>query len=338
VLRNNQPYLGDEMEYGPNSAGELIPKLDIIAPLTVQQQIIGGMEVELDLRRTMLLIQQRDGIYESELVGSTLLASLVLLFFIVLVVYRWLVRPVRVMAQGTALIASGRFDTRIRTNHRDELGNLASSINRMAHSLKQLFNEQENAYMEALKALTMALEAKDAYTAGHSGRVAHYAKLLGKRIELADEALKLLHQGALMHDLGKIGIPDNILNKAGKLDEHEYEIMQQHPHYTYTIMRPLKRFKAFADIARWHHERWDGAGYPDGLVGEQIPLLARIVSIADTWDAMTGDRIYRKGMPAEQALSTLEQEKDLGQWDPQLLASFIDMVRAEQRSRHKDSP
>ncbi len=186
-----------------------------------------------------------------------------------------------------------------------------------------------------MQALAKALEAKDAYTATHSARVSRYSVLLGRRIGLPEQELTLLKQGALMHDLGKIGIPDAILNKPGPLDDREYEVMKQHPEATYTIMRPLTRFKVFAEIARWHHERWDGNGYPDGLKGVAIPLLARIVAIADTWDAMTGDRVYRKAMTVEKALSILDRERGSGQWDTALLDSFIAMIRDQEETREE---
>jgi len=185
-----------------------------------------------------------------------------------------------------------------------------------------------------LQSLARALEAKDSYTAGHSGRVAKFSTQLGKHVGVDENQLKLLKHGALMHDLGKIGINDAILNKPGALSDDEYEIMKQHPASTAKIMKPLKRFKEFAEIAAWHHERWDGKGYPDGLKGEKIPLLARIVCIADTWDAMTGDRIYRKGMTVVKALSILDKEKDHGQWDPALIRAFIEMIGNEVDTSH----
>lgn len=333
VLRKGTPYMGNEVEYEIDESGNTIPKIDVIAPLVLHGKVFGGIEAELDLRNTMQLIKQHDNKYENEMLSIFTMASLALLLFIAFVIYRWLVRPVHIMREGTALIAGGDFNARIQTLAHDELGDLADSINIMADSLQQLFDEQERAYMESLKALSKALEAKDVYTAGHSTRVAHYARLLGKRIGLDEQQLKILHQGCLMHDLGKIGISDTILNKTSKLEEWEYEIMQTHPQLTYAIMRPLTRFKDFADVARWHHERWDGAGYPDGLSGEEIPLLARIVAIADTWDAMTGDRVYREGMSASKALSIMEGERDHGQWDPDLLDRFIEMIREEHRAR-----
>ena len=192
--------------------------------------------------------------------------------------------------------------------------------------LDRMLTEQERAYLEAMQSLNKALEAKDAYTARHSHRVAEFAGMLGKRVGLNAEELNTLRQGALMHDLGKIGIPDKILNKAGPLDDREYEVMRSHVVHTAAIMQPLKRITAFTEIASWHHERWDGSGYPDGLAGEEIPLPARIVAIADAWDAMTDDRVYRKGMPVMKALAIMERERDSGQWDPELLDVFIEMI------------
>jgi len=238
-------------------------------------------------------------------------------------------RPLRLLSETAGSIAEGDFSSRAEISRRDELGRLADSVNQMADSIEQLLAVQEQAYLQALKALTQALQKKDRYTAGHSGRVKHYSLKLGERLGLDTATLDLLGRGALMHDVGKIGIPDAVLNKPAPLDEEEYAVMRQHPTFTAAIMRPLLRFRAFAEIAAWHHERWDGAGYPDGLSRDEIPQLARIVAIADAWDAMTGDRIYRKGMSVEKALGILEAEADDGQFDPELIRLFIAMINDE---------
>jgi HD-GYP domain-containing protein (c-di-GMP phosphodiesterase class II) len=233
------------------------------------------------------------------------------------------------LSETAGAIAGGDFSSRARIRRRDELGSLADSVNQMAESIDKLLQAQEQAYLQALKSLTKALQTKDPYTAGHSGRVKHYSLKLGGRLGLDEATLDLLGRGALVHDIGKIGIPDAILNKPAPLDDEEYAVMRQHPTFTAAIMRPLVRFRAFTEIAAWHHERWDGGGYPDGLAGEEVPLLARIVAIADAWDAMTGDRIYRKGMPVEKALGILEAEADDGQFDPDLIRAFTGMIREE---------
>ena len=181
--------------------------------------------------------------------------------------------------------------------------------------------------MGILFALAKALEARDDNTSSHSLNVTRYSMLLGENIGLDEEELRALSQGALMHDLGKIGIPDNILKKPGGLDESEFEIIKQHPMMTSEILATLETSDHFAAIARSHHERWDGTGYPDGLNGEDIPLLARIVAIADAWDAMTSNRVYRNAMNENIALDIFEREQDSGQWDPYLVGKFIKLIR-----------
>lgn len=235
--------------------------------------------------------------------------------------------PLASLAGTAQAIAAGRLDSRASVRRKDEIASLAVSINKMAVSIENLVLEQEKGVHQMVKSLTKALEAKDTYTAAHSGSVTSLARRLGRCVGLDEPSLDLLTQGALVHDVGKIGIPEAILNKPGPLDEDEFVIMREHAAYADKIMRPLVRAKEFAQIARSHHERWDGNGYPDGLKGEEIPLLARIVSIVDSWDAMTGDRCYRKGMPVEKALGIFEAEKDSGQWDPKLVREFLAMMR-----------
>lgn len=334
VLEEDVIYLGDEIEYEKDpKTGELAAKADVIVPIHMQGKVVAGLEAELDMQATLQQIQQLDNTYERKFL---LMAALTTLLSVVLswwLMRRGLINPIKKLSVVTRRIATGDLEARSEPFNEREFDSLAEAINQMADSIQQLFNEQEQSYLQTLQALAKALEAKDAYTASHSGRVAKFSVMLGKRIGLPAEQLKLLKQGALMHDLGKIGISDTLLNKPGELNDEEYELMKNHPVMTATIMRPLKRFKEFAEIAAWHHERWDGDGYPDGLKGEEIPLLARIVAIADTWDAMTGDRVYRKGMTVETAVSILEQEVESGQWDPALMAEFIDMIRSEQEVR-----
>jgi len=183
--------------------------------------------------------------------------------------------------------------------------------------------------MGILFALAKALEARDDDTASHSLNVTKYAMLLGRQLGLSEEEMRILGQGAMLHDLGKIGIPDKILKKPGDLDDVEFERIKEHPRLTSEILAPLETSNHYSAIARSHHERWDGKGYPDGLNGEDIPLLARIVAIADAWDAMTSNRVYRAGMSEQLALEILEREKDWGQWDPYLTQEFIRVILKE---------
>jgi putative nucleotidyltransferase with HDIG domain len=181
--------------------------------------------------------------------------------------------------------------------------------------------------MGILFALAKALEARDDNTSSHSLNVTRYSMLLGEHLGLSEEELRALSQGALLHDLGKIGIPDDILKKPGDLNDAEFEIIKTHPMMTTEILDSIETSDHFAAIARSHHERWDGAGYPDGLYGEDIPLLARIVAIADAWDAMTSNRVYRDAMSENIALDIFEREKNSGQWDPYLVEKFLKLMR-----------
>ncbi len=237
--------------------------------------------------------------------------------------------PLVQMSVTARELSHGKLHSRTGLKRRDEIGRLSRSIDRMADSIERLQLEQEQAYRDMIMTLHRALEKKDTYTAGHSGRVTRTSLKLGQRIGLDADTLEILRFGALTHDLGKIGIDDAILNKPAPLEGDEIGIMRQHPVFSKTIMKPLVRFQEYAEIAGSHHEHWDGSGYPDGLKGEEIHLLARIVAIADAWDSMIGDRVYRKGMAVEDALAILESELDSGQFDPELLAAFVGMMREE---------
>ncbi len=170
-------------------------------------------------------------------------------------------------------------------------------------------------------ALTQALDARDHDTEGHSQRVTVLALKIGKEMGMDETALNSMRLGALLHDVGKIGIPDAILHKPGPLDEREWELMRQHPQIGYDILRGIKFLAPALDIVRCHHEQYDGSGYPAGLKGETIPLSARIFSVADVYDALTCDRPYR---PAFTHVDTMNEiRKNIGrQFDPAVVAVF----------------
>ncbi|MDX1605826.1 MAG: HD domain-containing phosphohydrolase, partial [Candidatus Competibacterales bacterium] len=238
--------------------------------------------------------------------------------------------PIQRIIEATGHIARGEPHRQLELNRRDELGELACSIDSMAHHLTTLRHEQDQALLRMVRSLTRALEQKDSYTATHSRRVSHYAVKLGRRLQLSERSLRDLRFGALIHDLGKIGVPDRVLGKPGRLTVEEQRLMHSHPAHAARILAPLRqRAPAAVEIAVHHHERWDGSGYPEGLRGGQIPLLARIVAIADAWESMTSDRVYRPAMTSERALSILECEYNSGQWDPELMREFIGLIREE---------
>lgn len=192
--------------------------------------------------------------------------------------------------------------------------------------LKQFTDELEHAE-SVLFALARSVEAKDPYTEGHCERLSRYSVALGKRLGLPQADLEALHRGGILHDLGKIAVPDAILLKPGPLTAEECRIMQEHPVRGYDICQPLRSFRSVLPIIRHHHEHWNGSGYPDGLSGERIPLAARILQIVDVYDALTTDRPYRRAMRLEDALSMIEQETARGWWDPTLVPVFTAIVR-----------
>lgn len=192
--------------------------------------------------------------------------------------------------------------------------------------LSSLYDELDHS--EAIMfSLVESLEAKDLYTRGHSERVAKYSVILGKALGLPTRDIEDLRKGSLLHDIGKIGVKENVLNKEGRLTAEELEHIRSHPARGYDICKGLKSFKRLLPIIRWHHERMDGKGYPDGLKGEEIPLTARICSITDAFDAMTSHRPYRRGVNPIQAAQIFERELGSGQWDDDIVKVFIRLIK-----------
>ena len=192
----------------------------------------------------------------------------------------------------------------------------------------ELFNNLEKAYLDTLSALTNAIDAKDSYTRGHSDRVTDLSVKLAVEAGVDYEDVEKIRLGGMLHDIGKIGIPEIILNKPGRLDNSEYEIIKSHPVLGVSILGSVEFLQKIVPIIKHHHERYDGKGYPDQLKGEEIPYLARIVSIVDTFDAMTTNRPYRKALTTEESLKEIERCKG-SQFDPELVDIFIKMARRD---------
>ncbi|QJW44841.1 HD-GYP domain-containing protein [bacterium BFN5] len=181
---------------------------------------------------------------------------------------------------------------------------------------------------QLVDALAAALDAKSSYTLGHSERVADIALLIAQRMGLNAETQHLVHIGAHLHDIGKIGIPDEVLNKPGRLTDEQFAVIKQHPVIGYSIVNKVKSFSAISDIVRFHHERFDGNGYPDGLKGHKIPLGARIVAVADSYDAMTTPRIYRHCFTPLEAIQEIKRCQGT-QFDPAVVECFIALMQKD---------
>jgi len=199
---------------------------------------------------------------------------------------------------------------------------------RYAEDVRRLYVQQQRGICQSLLGLANALEAKDPYTRGHSDRVSRWSRRLGAALGLGAREIEVITQAGLLHDLGKIGVPETVLRKAGPLDAAEWDVMRRHPLIGAQILAPLDFFARGSLIVRHHHERWDGSGYPDGLAGDLIPLGARVVAVADVYDALTSLRPYRVAFTPAAALAYLVREAGRT-LDERIVATFVALHRSE---------
>jgi cyclic di-GMP phosphodiesterase len=200
---------------------------------------------------------------------------------------------------------------------------------------RKLMNERKNleethkqllfAYDETIEGWSRAMDLRDKETEGHSQRVTELTLKLASAFGIPKQDLVHVRRGALLHDMGKLGIPDSILLKAGKLNDEEWEFMRQHPQLAYNMLYPIEYLRPAMEIPFCHHEKWDGTGYPRGLQGEQIPLAARLFAIVDVWDALTSDRPYRKAWEREKVLTYIKEESGK-HFDPTVVEAFLQLI------------
>ena len=218
----------------------------------------------------------------------------------------------------------------MKKNNVFELPSLTTALSLMglASHVEELKADNKKISEQAARTILKALDCKDSYTFGHSMRVAYFSLVTGREAGLSQDELHELELSALFHDIGKIGTPDAVLNKPSRLSEEEFLIMKQHPEKSYEILKEFPYFEKIATNAGSHHERFDGKGYPHGTKGENIPVAGRIILIADTFDAMTSTRTYRKGLPYEVAFEELLQFSGT-QFDPNMVKIFIQGMQKE---------
>ncbi|MGI9069513.1 MAG: HD domain-containing phosphohydrolase [Pyrinomonadaceae bacterium] len=216
----------------------------------------------------------------------------------------------RALEHQDLIVAKQRYE-----DHLEEL------VEQRTAELDQALNSLEDAYRSTLRALTAALETRDLETHGHSERVVTYSLRLGREYGLDSQRIKALEFGSLLHDIGKIGVPDSILRKPAKLSDDEWVLMRQHPVHGQQILRGVEFLEGAARVVGQHHEKWDGSGYPLGLSGDDIDLCARIFAVADAFDAITSDRVYRKGKPYQAAAQELNDWAGK-QFDPKVVEAF----------------
>ena len=201
-----------------------------------------------------------------------------------------------------------------------------NEIKKINNELSETYNRLEQAYLDSIQTIRYTVEAKDTYTRGHSDRVSELSVLIGKKLKLNDADIKRLQVGGLFHDVGKIGVPDSILQKNEKLTDDEYSEIKNHPIIGAHILSTASIFQDILPIVKYHHERYDGKGYPKRLKGEEIPYLARITAVADAFDAMTSKRVYRDSLPIDVVISEFEKNRGT-QFDPKLADLFLDILK-----------
>lgn len=250
------------------------------------------------------------------------LAALVVSLLAAYYVSTRVARPLAALLRATEEVARGNLAHRARIYSSDEIGRVTAAFNHMTESLARQRDQLEASTESTMLTLAATIDARDPYTHGHSVRVAGYSREIGREMGLSAAELEVISRGCLVHDIGKIGIPDSILRKRGPLAGAELTRMRQHPETGYRLLQHLPWEPEVLDITRHHHERWDGRGYPAGLAGNQIPAVARLVAVADTLDAMTSDRPYRQAFSMEYAVEEIRRGAG-SQFDPAVVDAFL---------------
>jgi HD-GYP domain-containing protein (c-di-GMP phosphodiesterase class II) len=260
-------------------------------------------------------------------------------------------RPLHEIAIAAGEVAAGDWDRKAPVRGSAEAAVTATAFNHMTANLRHYYQEArrqsdelsraldqlEESYTSTLQALSRALDTRDDDTEGHSQRVTYYAIRLGQQLRLDQESLTRLEFGALLHDLGKIGIPDSILRKPGPLNRDETQVMRGHCDLGVKIVRGIPHLQGAMDVIQYHHERYDGAGYPHGLEGDAIPLVARIFAVADALDAMTSDRPYRQALSFPEAITEIQRGAG-AQFDPRVVEAVVSLADEFQHWRQSGCP
>jgi putative nucleotidyltransferase with HDIG domain len=261
-------------------------------------------------------------------VASVLLVGLS--FLAAFLAARWVSRPIQRLTETAHEIAAGNFEGRVDMEGLSfEFADLAEDFNQMSghigryvQQLRQAAQVNRDLFIGSLRAFVAAIDAKDPYTRGHSERVAAVSRVIARSLGLAEDVQHKIWIGALLHDVGKIGVEDQVLRKAGKLTDAEFEQMKAHTVMGADIMTPIEQLREAIPAIRSHHEAWNGRGYPDGLRGEQIPLYARIVGVADTFDAITTNRPYQKAYSLQFAVETITRLTG-SRFDAKIVTAFL---------------
>jgi HD-GYP domain-containing protein (c-di-GMP phosphodiesterase class II) len=289
---------------------------------------------------------RQDQIYHSvramvQSTSSWAVAALALAVIAAVFFARTLSTPVGRLAAASRAFAAGDFSARVQVRASNEIGELAETFNGMAGEIESYIRrltraaeENNELFLGTIRALAQAIDAKDPYTRGHSVRVNKYSVIIARYLGLPKPEIRDIHVASLLHDVGKIGIDDRILKKPGVLTDEEFEVMKTHTTLGESIMAPIPKMKKILPGLRSHHERWDGSGYPDGLGTDDIPKMARIIAVADCFDAMTTNRPYQKKMSFPDAVARINQIKGVG-LDERVVEMFNRAYQAGEFSREE---
>jgi HD-GYP domain-containing protein (c-di-GMP phosphodiesterase class II) len=305
VESGNKVQLAETREFNMNSGSEHIEMLGTYSPVTsldwaviVQKPLRDAYRDVYDMQRT-----------------ARLLAILMVLLSIGVSIFaaRRITNPLKVLTQSSRALAKGDFSQRVHLWSRTEIGELAQTFNSMSEELERFVEDLKRAadenlalFMGSIQMLAGAVDEKDPYTRGHSDRVTRYSLMIAKEMNQPSSFMEILQVSAQLHDVGKIGIEDHILKKPGALTEEEFEVMKTHTTKGANILRPVTQLAEMLPGIELHHEALDGRGYPYGLKGDQIPLLARVIAVADTFDALTTNRPYQQAHTPDQALQIIK--------------------------------
>src|SRR6201993_2954761 len=309
VESGNKAQLAETREFSKSAGSERIEMLGTYSPVT---SLDWAVIVQKPLREAY-----RD-VYEMQRTARLLaIAAVLLSIFVSIIAARRITNPLQVLTESSRALAKGDFSQRVHLWSRTEIGELAQTFNTMSEELERFVEDLKRAadenralFMGSIQMLAGAVDEKDPYTRGHSDRVTRYSLLIAKELKLPSTFMETLQISAQLHDVGKIGIEDRILKKPGALTEEEFEVMKTHTTKGANILRPVPQLAEMLPGIELHHEALDGRGYPYGLQGDQIPLLARVIAVADTFDALTPKRPYQQAHTPEQALQIIQNLAD----------------------------
>ncbi len=310
IVRNfvdggNKAQLDATTEFTINSGSDHVAMLGTYSPVTALDWAVVVQKPRLEAYR---------GVYEMQRTARLLaLLAVCISIFVSIIAARRITNPLQVLTQSSRALARGDFSQRVHLWSRTEIGELAQTFNTMSdelerfvEDLKRAADENRALFMGSIQMLAGAVDEKDPYTRGHSDRVTRYSLLIAKELNLPAPFMETLQISAQLHDVGKIGIEDHILKKPGALTAEEFEVMKTHTTKGANILRPVPQLAEMLPGIELHHEALDGRGYPYGLQGDQIPLLARVIAVADTFDALTTNRPYQTAHTPEQALQIIQ--------------------------------